>query len=120
MKSKFALSLTVAFVGLAAISATPAYSDALFCSDWSFNTQGCAAYIEKTNKAPTGAAAQDKQQLASCSDWSFNDPGCSAFIEKTNKAPASAAAQDNKQQLASCSDWSFNDSGCSAYIGRKN
>ena len=116
MKSKLALSLTVAFVGLAALSAKSAYSDGLSCSDWSFNTPGCSAHIERTNKAPARAAAQDnKQQLASCSDWSFNTPGCSAYIEKTNSAPARAAAQDNKQQLA-CSDWSFNTPGCSAHI----
>lgn len=49
MKSKFALSLTVAFAGLAALSIKPAYSDELFCSDWSFNTPGCPAYIERKN-----------------------------------------------------------------------
>jgi len=121
MKSKLALSLTVAFIGLAALSAKAAYSDGLSCSDWSFNTPGCSAYIERTNKAPASVAAQDnKQQLASCADWSFNTPGCSAYIERTNKAPASVAAQDNKQQLASCADWSFNTPGCSAYLEKKS
>jgi hypothetical protein len=116
MKSKLALTLTVAFVGLAALSAKSAYSDGLACSDWSFNTPGCSAHIERTNKAPASATAQDnKPQLASCSDWSFNTPGCSAYIDRSNKAPASVAAQNNKQQLA-CSDWSFNTPGCSAYI----
>lgn len=37
MKRKFALTLTVAVVGLAAMSAKSAYSDGLSCSDWSFN-----------------------------------------------------------------------------------
>ncbi|HUX62426.1 hypothetical protein [Sulfuricella sp.] len=116
MKSKFAWTLTVAFVGLAALSAKSAYSDGLSCSDWSFNTSGCSAHIEKTSQAPASATAQgNKQQLASCSDWSFNTPGCSANIERTNSAPASVAAQANKQQLA-CSDWSFNTPGCSAHI----
>lgn len=116
MKSKLALTLTAAFIGLATLSAKSAYSDGLSCSDWSFNTPGCAANIEKTNKAPASATAQDnKQQLASCSDWSFNTPGCSAYIEKTNSVPANVATQANKQQLA-CSDWSFNTPGCSAYI----
>ena len=116
MKSKFALTLTVAFVGLAALSAKSAYSDGLACSDWSFNTPGCSAHIEKTNKAPVSAAVQDsKQQLASCSDWSFNAPGCSANIERTNNAPVTVAALGNNQKLA-CADWSFNTPGCSAYI----
>ena len=80
MKSKLALSLTVAFVGLAALSAKSAYSDGQSCSDWSFNTPGCSAYIEKTNSVSASVPAQsDKQQLA-CSDWSFNTPGCSAHI----------------------------------------
>ena len=116
MKSKVALTLTAAFVGLAVLSAKSAYSDGLSCSDWSFNTQDCSAHIEKTSKAPVSATAQDnKPQLASCSDWSFNTPGCSAYIEKTNSVPASVAAQAHKQQLA-CSDWSFNTPGCSAHI----
>ena len=80
MKSKFALTLTVAFVGLAALSAKSAYSDGLSCSDWSFNTPGCSAYIEKTNSAPASAAAQNNKQQLACSDWSFNNPGCSAYI----------------------------------------
>ena len=121
MKSKFALSLTVAFAGLAALSIKPAYSDELFCSDWSFNTPGCPAHIERTNKIPAGVTTQDdKQQLASCADWSFNTPGCPAHIERTNKAPASVATQGDKQQLASCADWSFNTPGCPAHIERKN
>ncbi|BAN34298.1 hypothetical protein SCD_n00449 [Sulfuricella denitrificans skB26] len=45
MKSKFARTLTVAFVGLAAPSAKSAYNDGLSCSDWSFNTPGCSAYV---------------------------------------------------------------------------
>ena len=121
MKSKLALSLTMAFVGLAALSAKAAYSDGLSCADWSFNTPGCSAYIEGANRAPASSTAQDnKQQLASCADWSFNTPGCSAYIEKANKAPVSSTAQDNKQQLASCADWSFNTPGCSAYVERKS
>lgn len=116
MKSKLALTMTVAFVGLAALAARSAHSAGLGCSDWSFNTPGCPAHIEKTNKAPAVASAEgDKQQPASCSDWSFNAPGCQAHIVRTDKAPASAAAQGSKQQLA-CSDWSFNTPGCSAYI----
>ena len=121
MKSKLTLTLTAAFIGLAALSAKAAYSDGLSCSDWSFNTPGCSANIEITNKAPASAATQGiKQELASCSDWSFNTPGCSANIEITNKASASATAQSNKQVLASCADWSFNAPGCSAYIEKKS
>ena len=121
MKSKLVLTLTAAFVGLAALSAKAAYSDGLSCSDWSFNTPGCSAYIEVTNQATASAAAYDiKQELASCSDWSFNKPGCSAYIVRTNKAAASADVQDSKQQLASCADWSFNTPGCSAYIEKKS
>ena len=116
MRNKVASTLAVAFIGLAALSAKSAYSDGLSCSDWSFNTPGCSAHIESTNKAPASAAQDNKQQLASCSDWSFNTPGCSAYLERTNQAPASVAALDNKPQMLSCADWSFNTPGCSAYI----
>ena len=45
MKNKLASTLTVAFIGLAALSAKSAYSDDLACTDWSFNTPGCPALI---------------------------------------------------------------------------
>lgn len=121
MKSKFALSLTVAFAGLAALSIKPAYSDELFCADWSFNTPSCPAHIERTDDAPASAATlDDKLQLASCADWSFTTPGCPAHIERTNKVAAGVAARNDKLQLASCADWSFNTPGCPAYIERKS
>ena len=80
MKRKFALTLTVAFVGLAALSAKSAYSGDLSCSDWSYNTPGCSAHIERTDKAPASVAAQDNKQQLACSDWSYNTPGCSVYI----------------------------------------
>ncbi len=117
MKSKFVWTLTVAFIGLAALSAKSAYSADLSCSDVSFNTQGCSAHIAKTNKAPAGATSQNNgQQLAACSDLSFNTPGCSARIEKEKLASASIPFQNNQQQSTSCSDLSFNTPGCSAHI----
>ena len=117
MKRKFVWTLTVAFVGLVALSAKSAYSADLSCSDLSFNTTGCSAHIEKTNKTPVSATAQgNEQQLASCSDLSFNTPGCSAHIEKEKLASTSMPFQNNQQQSASCSDVSFNTPGCSAHI----
>ena len=117
MKSKFVWTLTVAFVGLAALSVKSAYSADLSCSDLSFNTPGCSAHIVKTNKTPVSTMAQgNEQQLASCSDLSFNTPGCSAHIEKEKLASASIPFQNNQQQSASCSDLSFNTPGCSAHI----
>ncbi len=117
MKSKFIWTLTVTFVGLAALSAESAYSADLSCSDVSFNTPGCSAHITKTSKVPSGAALQNNErQLASCSDLSFNTPSCSAHIEKTKLASAGEPDQNNKQQLPSCSDLSFNTPGCPAHI----
>lgn len=117
MKNKFASTLAVAFIGLAAMSAKSAYSGDLACADWSFNNPGCSAHVEWTNKAPT-SAPRDNKQLASCADWSFNTPDCSANIEKSNSTPistASAAGPFSQLQLA-CSDWSFNTPGCSAHV----
>ena len=83
MKSKLTLTLTAALIGLAALSAKAAYSEGLNCANWSFNTPGCSAYIDRANKAPVNTAAlNSKQEPANCASWSFNTPGCSAYIER--------------------------------------
>lgn len=143
MKTKLLSILAGATLSVAALSGNVLYAaetsgmslssmGKVSCEDWSFNEQGCAAYIDSKLASESGKAAFGtpssvmpmSTEKSSCADWSYNDSGCPAYIERTSFAAGKAAYGMPSEEggimsgraLMSCEDWSYNDSNCPAYI----
>ncbi len=110
------LAKIMALIGFGLLASQTSFGKDLSCSDWSFNSPHCPAYIAP-HQAASGAAP-GAPQAAQCSDWSFNDPHCAAYISPSSRLASANRITRTSQSGPACADWSFDDPTCPAYIKR--